>query len=47
MKIYRKTCTMFLNFNNKIIVRVIFGKTSKNFIKAQVSGIRLDDGPNI
>ena len=28
-KNYRKICTMFLNFNNKIIHRISFGKTRK------------------
>ena len=42
-KIYRKIRTEFSDFNNKILHEIIFGKTSKKFVKVQVSTIRLKD----
>ena len=46
MKIYRKICTVSLNFNNKTIRGVHFFKTSKKFVKVQDSTVRLNDISN-
>ena len=46
MKIYRKICTVSLNFNNKTILGVHFFKTSKKFVKVQDSTVRLNDISN-
>ena len=43
MKSYRKISFMILNFNSKIICEKNFGKTCKNFLKDEVSTIRLND----
>ena len=43
MKFYRKIRTVYFNFNTKIIRRINFGKTSKKFVKVQVSTICLND----